>query len=38
MFIEGCHGVKTPFYVHVDVATKLIMGYAMTDKTYAEAL
>ena len=24
--------------VHVDVATKLIMGYAMKDKTYAEAL
>ena len=38
MFIEGRHGVKTPFYVHVDVATKLIMGYAMKDKTYAEAL
>ena len=38
MFIEGRHGVKIPFYVHVDVATKLIMGYAMKDKTYAEAL
>ena len=38
MFIEGRRGVKTPFYVHVDVATKLIMGYAMKDKTYAEAL
>ena len=30
--------MKTPFYVHVDVATELIMGYAMKDKTYAEAL
>ena len=38
MFIEGRNGVKTPFYVLVDVATKLIMGYAMTGKTYAEAL
>ena len=36
--IEGRHGLKTPFYVHVDVATKLIMGYAMKDKTYVEAL
>ena len=27
-FIEGRHEVKTPFYLHVDVATKLIMGYA----------
>ena len=36
MFIEGRHGVKTPFSVHVDVATKLIIDYAMTDKTYDE--
>ena len=26
--IEGRNGVKTPFYVHVHVATKLIIGYA----------
>ena len=38
MFIEGRHDVKTPFYVHVDVATKLIIGYAMRDKTYGEML
>ena len=36
MFIEGRHGAKTPFYVHVDVATKLIIGSAMKDKTYGE--
>ena len=30
--------MKTPFYVHVDVATKLIIGYAMRDKIYGEAL
>ena len=34
MFIEGRHDVKTPFYVHVDVATKLIIGYALKNKTY----
>ena len=34
MFIEGRNEVKTPFYLHVDVATKLIMGCAMRDKTY----
>ena len=34
MFIEGRNGVKTPFHVHVDVATKLIIGYAMKDKIY----
>ena len=28
--------MKTPFYVHVDVATKLVMGYPMKDKTYRE--
>ena len=38
MFIEGRSDAKTPFYVHVDVATKLIMGYAMRDKTYGEML
>ena len=38
MFIEGRHEVKTPFYLHVDVATKLIMGYAMKDKTYGEVV
>ena len=38
MSIEGRNGVKTPFYVHVDVATKLIIGYSMKDKTYGEAL
>ena len=28
------HGAKTPFYVHVDVATKLIIGSEMKkDKT-----
>ena len=36
MFIEGRNESKTPFYVHVDVATKLIMGYAMKDETYGE--
>ena len=36
MFIEGRNDVKTPFYVHVDEGTKLIMGYAMRDKTYGE--
>ena len=28
--------MKTPFYVHVDVATKLIIGYALMNKTYGE--
>ena len=32
MFIEGRNEVKTPFYLQADVATKLIMGYAMKDK------
>ena len=36
MFIEGRHEVKTPFYVHVDVATKLIIGYPLKNKTYGE--
>ena len=36
MFIEGRHDVKTPFYVHVDIATKLIIGYALKNKTYGE--
>ena len=36
MFIEGRSDLKTPFYVHVDVATKLVMGYPMKDKTYGE--
>ena len=30
--------MKKPFYVHVDVATKSIIGYAMKGKTYGEAL
>ena len=34
----GENDVKTPFYVHVDVATKLIIGYALKDKTYGEVL
>ena len=38
MFIEGRHEVKTPFYLHVYVATKLIMGYAMKGKTYGEVV
>ena len=38
MFIEGRNEVKTPFYVHVDVATKLIIGYPLKDKTYGEVL
>ena len=38
MFIEGRNEVKTPFYLNVDVATKLIMGYAMMDKTYGEVV
>ena len=38
MFIEGRNDLKTPFYVHVDVATKLIIGYALKDKTYGEVL
>ena len=36
MFIEGRHDVKTPFYVHIDVVTKLIIGYALMNKTYGE--
>lgn len=32
IFIEGRRGVTRPFYVHVDVATKLIIGFAMTDE------
>ena len=36
MVIEGRNDAKTPFYMHVDVATKLIMGYAMRDKTNGE--
>ena len=28
--------MKIPFYVHVDVATKLIIGYALKNKTYGE--
>ena len=38
MFIEGRNDVKTPFYVHVDVATKLIIGQALRDKTYGSVL
>ena len=34
MFIEGRNDTKTPFYVHVDVATTLIIGHALKDKTY----
>ena len=36
MFIEGRHDIKTPFYIHVDVATKLIIGYSLKNKTYGE--
>ena len=36
MFIEGRHDVKTPMYIHVDVATKLIIGYSLKNKTYGE--
>ena len=36
MFIEGRNDLKTPFYVHVDVSTKLVMGYPMKDNTYGE--
>ena len=36
MFVEGRHDVKTPFYIHVDVATKCIIGYALRNKTYGE--
>ena len=36
MFIEGRHEVKTPMYIHVDVATKLIIGYSLKNKTYGE--
>ena len=38
MFIEGRNDTKTPFYVHVDVATKLIIGHALKDKTYGSVL
>ena len=36
MFVEGRHDVKIPFYIHVDVATKLIIGYPLKNKTYGE--
>ena len=36
MFIEGRHDVKTPMYIHVDVATKLIIGYSLKSKTYGD--
>ena len=36
--IEGRNDIKTPSYVHVDVVTKLIIGYALKDKTYGEVL
>ncbi len=37
MFIEGRHDVKTLYmYIHVDVATKLIIGYSLKNKTYGE--
>ena len=36
MFVEGRHDVKIPFYIHVDVASKLIMGYVLKNKTYGE--
>ena len=38
MFFEGRNDVKTPFYVHVDVAINLIIGYALKDKTYGGVL
>ena len=36
MFIEGRHDTKTPFYIHVEVATKLIIGYSLKNKIYGE--
>ena len=33
MFIEGRNDVKIRFHIHVDVATKLIIGQALRDKT-----
>ena len=36
MFVEGRNDIKVPFYIHVDVATKMIIGYAMKNKTYGE--
>lgn len=36
MFIEGRHDYKTPFYVHVDVYSKLIIGLSLRDKSYNE--
>ena len=38
MFIEGKSDFRTPFYIHVDVATKLIIGYPLKNKTYGEVL
>ena len=38
MFIEGRNDVKIPFYLHVDVATNFILGYAMRYKTYGEVV
>ena len=38
MFIVGRNDVKTPFYVHVDVATRLIIGQTLRDKTYGSVL
>ena len=28
--------MKIPIYIHVDVATKLIIGYPLKNKTYGE--
>ena len=36
MFIEGRQDIKTPFFVHVDVATRLIIGNSLKNKTYDE--
>ena len=36
MFIEGRHDFKIPFYVHVDVYSKIIIGHSLRDKSYGE--
>ena len=36
MIIEGRHDLKTPTHIHVDVATKLIIGHSLKNKTYGE--
>ena len=36
MFINGIHNFKTSFYAHVDVYSKLVIGYSFRDKSYDE--